>query len=354
MPIGQRAIHGATNRTDDLNVQCVVTVYDAKYSGSAPVMVNAGADYIVTSASIQPNMFISKYKRLNSSTWTTLGGSSCTAARLRSNPPPGLGTVTNPPPPPPVNPPPPPTGGALPTPWLTGDIGTVGLAGSASYSSSSGTFNLVGSGDDIWNSADAFRFAYQTLNGDGSIVARINSQTNSDPWAKAGVMIREDLTSGSTNVLWTSTVANGLDFQYRPSAGFNGGTYTNQGSFSYPIYLKLVRQGNTFTASKSIDGVNFTSVASVGVTMNSSVKIGLAVTSHGNTLTSQGVFDKVVVSASATVAKIGDLNNDNLVNGSDLAVLLSKWGTSDATADLSKNGKVDSADLAILLSKWGS
>ena len=45
-------------------------------------------------------------------------------------------------------------------------------------------------GSDIWYTADQFNYAYQSLTGDGEIIARITSQTNTDGWAKAGPMIR--------------------------------------------------------------------------------------------------------------------------------------------------------------------
>ncbi len=48
-----------------------------------------------------------------------------------------------------------------------------------------------------------------------------------------------------------------------------------------------------------------------------------------------------------------DLNGDGVVDGGDLGVLLSLWGTADPTADLSGDGVVDGADLGILLSAWG-
>ena len=46
-----------------------------------------------------------------------------------------------------------------------------------------------------------------------------------------------------------------------------------------------------------------------------------------------------------------DLNGDGIVNGEDLAMLLSRWGES-GNADLDENGVVDGADLAILLAAW--
>ncbi len=46
-----------------------------------------------------------------------------------------------------------------------------------------------------------------------------------------------------------------------------------------------------------------------------------------------------------------DLNGDGVVNGADLAILLSAWG-SGGTGDINQSGTVDGADLAALLSNW--
>src|SRR6185436_1363797 len=76
-------------------------------------------------------------------------------------------------------------------PWQSQDIGTVGIAGATSPLSSG--FQVTASGNDIWDLADAFRFVYKPLSGDGEIVAQVDSLDPTDAWAKAGVMIRETL-----------------------------------------------------------------------------------------------------------------------------------------------------------------
>ncbi len=58
---------------------------------------------------------------------------------------------------------------SLPTGWSHTDIGSVGLAGSASYTN--GVFTDSGSGTQIFGTADSFHFAYQLLSGDGTLVA---------------------------------------------------------------------------------------------------------------------------------------------------------------------------------------
>ena len=54
-------------------------------------------------------------------------------------------------------------------------------------------FDCLGLALDIWGTAAEFHFAYQQLAGDGEIVARVVSLTNTDQWAKAGVMLRGSL-----------------------------------------------------------------------------------------------------------------------------------------------------------------
>ncbi|HAW95730.1 MAG TPA: hypothetical protein DCX60_05590 [Phycisphaerales bacterium] len=49
---------------------------------------------------------------------------------------------------------------------------------------------------------------------------------------------------------------------------------------------------------------------------------------------------------------IGDFNGDFLVDGQDLAMLLSAWGTDDPDLDITGDGIIDGADLAQLLSNW--
>jgi hypothetical protein len=51
---------------------------------------------------------------------------------------------------------------------------------------------------------------------------------------------------------------------------------------------------------------------------------------------------------------LGDLNEDGMVDGADLGILLGAWGTDNSTADLNDDGNVDGADLGIMLGEWGS
>jgi len=187
---------------------------------------------------------------------------------------------------------------AAPTPsWLSQDVGTVPATGS--WSQASGVFTVRGSGADVWGTADAFRFVYVSLAGNVTITARVTSIQNVNSWSKAGVMMRSGLTAGAANMymLTSPTATNGHRIQNRDTA--SGTTVSTQatGNGTAPVWVRLVRSGNNFSAFYSSNGTTFTAVGPTrAITMASAIQIGLAVTSHSTTTTlAAGVFDNVTV-----------------------------------------------------------
>lgn len=153
-----------------------------------------------------------------------------------------LSTPKQPLPGPPPNP-------SLPHDWQTMDVGdeaSVGLPGSVSFDSPY-TFTLWGSGIDIGNGKDAFRYVYQALSGDGYIEATIVSHSTFAACAKAGIMMREHLALGSPNVMLGISPADGIFVQQRPS-NFNETKLVKKLRASPPYRIRLMRQGDQFTA----------------------------------------------------------------------------------------------------------
>ncbi len=182
--------------------------------------------------------------------------------------------------------------GPVPPPWQTQDIGAVGVAGSSLYAA--GVFTVSGAGADIQGSADAFRFDYMTVTGDCTIIARVTSVPNPDPWSKAGVMIRSNLVANAANAFIAVTPGNGVTWQSRSSPG--GGTSWNQtGGLNAPYWLKLVRNGSIFTGYRSPDGANWTPQGTNTIMMSNPVLVGLALTSHNSSSLGTATFDNVTV-----------------------------------------------------------
>jgi subtilase family serine protease/acyl-CoA thioesterase FadM len=217
--------------------------------------------------------------------------------------------------------------GSLPSPWVDGDIGTTGLAGSASYNNA--TFTVNGAGARIYGTADAFNFVYQPLTGDGSIVARLVSfQGVSGPYTAVGVMIRDTLDPAAANAKtadWPSS--GGLYFDVRPAAGGSTTEAVTVGvPVTLPYWIKVVRSGNAYFSYASPDGVNWTQVGTVQtVVMGQSVNIGLAVSSGNTAALATATFDNVTVNntqqpvpapwVDADLGAVGVAGNANYSNG---------------------------------------
>jgi regulation of enolase protein 1 (concanavalin A-like superfamily) len=181
----------------------------------------------------------------------------------------------------------------LPAGWQARDIGKVGAPGLSS--ASAGVFTISGSGADIWDTSDAFQFAYKPLAGDGELVAHVVSLRNTHRWAKAAVMIRGTTSADSTYAAMLISPAAGSAFQYRTTVGGEAKHIGGSG-VAAPYWLKIARAGTTISGYQSSDGVSWTLVGRATISMGaigSPVSIGLAVTSHDITKIAEAVFDRV-------------------------------------------------------------
>ena len=121
-----------------------------------------------------------------------------------------------------------PPGFACPTGWTCGDIGTASPVGSQSLTA--GTWTVQGGGADIFGTADAFHFVWQTLAADGSITSRVVSQSSPSGWSKAGLMLRATTDPASPYYAVFATPANGVVVQWRTAQGGSTGQVATTGA----------------------------------------------------------------------------------------------------------------------------
>ncbi len=180
-------------------------------------------------------------------------------------------------------------------PWTDGDIGAVGKIGSSKVNPD-GTILVSGGGADIWNQTDAFHYDYQPMTGNGSVTAQVLAQTNTNNWAKSGVMIRETANADSRFVDLALTPGNGVTLQSRTATHS-----TPNVSITVPakagVWLKLVRTGSSFSGYISIDNTTWTLVGTVTIPMVNNVTAGLCVTAHDNSKLGTAKFSNVQITA---------------------------------------------------------
>jgi len=104
----------------------------------------------------------------------------------------------------------------LPMSWKVRDIGRP-LKGGQKINENNWSF--YGGGNDIWNTNDQFRYAYQKLNTDFSFSIKIDSLYNVHQYAKAGLMIRKSLNSNSAHGLINIFPSGNTEFGYRTNNG---------------------------------------------------------------------------------------------------------------------------------------
>ena len=111
------------------------------------------------------------------------------------------------------------------------------------------------------------------------------------------------------------------------------------------VSLESVTENANAWVSKSFRIADF-------VTPTATMKVRFVARDLGTgSLIEAGVDDFQVSALSCTPPFVpADLNQDTFVNGPDLAILLSGWGT--LGGDINHDGFTDGSDLTILLSSW--
>jgi regulation of enolase protein 1 (concanavalin A-like superfamily) len=255
------------------------------------------------------------------------------------------------------------------SPLLSTDVGTTNASGAFSdpvqpgtaYPFASDALDVISGGSDIWNNADGFHFVYQQVTGDFAVSVRVASLAMSDFYAKAGLMIRESLYGGSRDLSWVAHPAAGhdsVDANYR--AQTDGGTAGWPGAndwspVPYPnAWIRLTRQGNTFTALSGTNGMDWVQNAQMTVTNTpypATVLVGLCTTAHNN---SNGIYtvaeyDQFSVELAGSLVSAGAFTNSSVVGvefnkqldptSADAAANYTVSGATVESAELQTNGQ---------------
>ncbi len=250
----------------------------------------------------------------------------------------------------------------LPTPWQQSDVGAVGVPGTGTYAA--GVFSIQGSGADIYGTADAFHFVYQSIQGDSSITAHVASQENTGTGAKAGVMIRSSLAANSAFADVVATPGGRIFFYWRTSDG--GSTSYAVAYANAPIWVRLTRTGNSFSAFYSADGIAWTQigVARTLNNINATALAGLAVSAVNNTVLNTSTFDNVTVVGTpptppgVTVNPAMGLQTTEAGGTATFGVKLNSQPAADVTIALSGSdateGAVSPASLTFTAQNWST
>jgi ABC-type transport system involved in multi-copper enzyme maturation permease subunit len=135
---------------------------------------------------------------------------------------------------------------------------------------------------------DDFSFAAQPLTGNGSLTARLTGLTGQPSlgsWAKGGIIMKASTRPGSAYAAIMLTGTQGVRMQYDFTGDIAApGKTTAAGAVSTatPLWLRLVRSGDTVTGYESADGTAWTRVDKVTLAgLPRTIQAGLFATSPG-------------------------------------------------------------------------
>src|SRR5439155_14855156 len=97
-----------------------------------------------------------------------------------------------------------------------------------------------------------FNVASRTMSGDGSAIVYVDAIANTDPWAKAGVMLRVDQSATSAFAGLFASAQNGVVFEWRTATGaavLQEVSSPPGGPVLAPVSLKLTPTSNQLVSS---------------------------------------------------------------------------------------------------------
>ena len=183
----------------------------------------------------------------------------------------------------------------------------------AVFGQSGQQFGISGGGADLFTGTDAYSTIYAkgAVGDTATIRTEVTSQQNMSGFAKAGIIVRNDMTASGTGpegVILFESPSGGIQLQWDD----NGGTYIDQvtpanGTIpeSLPVWLELVRNGSAYSGYYSFDGSDWLAVGTATVPGQAATQdAGMFVTSHAAGSPGQAVFSGFSATAGATAPSL--------------------------------------------------
>lgn len=177
----------------------------------------------------------------------------------------------------------------------------------AIFGQSGQEFGISGAGADVYTGADAYSAIYLpgAVGNTATVETEVTSQQNMNGYAKAGIMVRNDIAGSGTTpegVILFESPSGGIQLEWDD----NGGIYIDSvtppnGTIpeSLPVWLELIRNGSTYKGYYSFDGSDWLSVGSATVPGQAATQdAGMFMTSHAAGAPGQVTFNGLSVSAS--------------------------------------------------------
>jgi hypothetical protein len=179
-----------------------------------------------------------------------------------------------------------------------GDAYRTAAAAPAHFGQRGDRLAVIAGGADLWQGTDQYGAIYRpaAVGTRATVTTKLVSQDATDPNARAGLMIRDDISR-------PGRAAGYVVLAVKPVNGFlllwdadgdglvESVARAETGTTPYPAWLRLERDGTTYTGAYSTDGVTWITIGRAVVPQAAALQdAGVFVTSHTSAL-GRGLFD---------------------------------------------------------------
>lgn len=154
---------------------------------------------------------------------------------------------------------------ALTGTWATTTMGEISATDPGYAEIANGSYGIATRGMDwgIGSTADTARYLHNTVTGDFRLTARVSYLSSTGPNVRAGIMVRESLSSNSSmNSVILSANSRSCIRYSRDGSGASSIAATASSGWTVPTWLRVTRLGNVFKSEQSTNGVTWTPAGS--------------------------------------------------------------------------------------------
>jgi Alpha galactosidase A/NPCBM-associated, NEW3 domain of alpha-galactosidase/Alpha galactosidase C-terminal beta sandwich domain/Carbohydrate binding module (family 35) len=170
-------------------------------------------------------------------------------------------------------------------------------------------FGISGAGADLYSGTDAYSTIYDpgAVGSTATLETEVTATSNLTGYGKAGIIVRNSMTGSGTSpegVILFESPEGGIQLEWDNNGGDYIDTVTPSNGTNpelTPVWLELVRDGDSYTGYYSFDGTGWLPVGTATVSgQNVTQDGGMFVTSHDAGVPAQATFDGFTVTGTDT------------------------------------------------------
>ena len=169
-----------------------------------------------------------------------------------------------------------------------------------------GQFTITGTGADVWGGSpqhdDQYGAVYQAAAASSTAVVtvHVDSQSNPNPWAKAGIMLRNSIAGAGSSAgyaIVAVTPGNGVVLEWDSNSDGYLESEAQKVAITAPVWLRLTRSGTSVTAYYSADGTSWNQIGTATLSGSSGTEdVGMFSLSHDTNTAGTATFSHFSIS----------------------------------------------------------